>query len=67
MKTLITKYKELIQPANFIKNFDTVKDFEEWVKLGTKEDIDCAIKAFEEDELFECCSIMLKIKNDEKY
>jgi hypothetical protein len=55
------EYEELIQPDNFVTQFKTVEEFSNWCKLGTKEDIQAAIKEFEKYELYEHCLVMYNI------
>lgn len=52
-------YLEIIEPNKIITNFETIEDFEEWLELGTKEDLLATLKAFEEAELYEYCQIIL--------
>jgi hypothetical protein len=57
-------YLELIKPQNLRSK---IKDFEEWLDLGTLEDLKCALKAFETEEMFEdCITIRNKINNYER-
>lgn len=58
------EYEIIIEPDNFIKNFKNKQEFETWVKSGTPQDIDCAIKEFEKYELYEHCQVMLDIRNE---
>lgn len=57
-------YLELIKPQNLRSK---IEDFEEWLDLGTLEDLKCALKAFEIEEMFEdCITIRNKINNYER-
>ena len=59
-----TEYLEIIDPTEFIKNFTQV-EFKEWLKQGTKEDLECTLKQFEDAELYEIC-ILIKNEINEK-
>jgi hypothetical protein len=48
----------IIQPSNFVTYFSSRKEFEEWANMGTKQDIEKTIEAFEKEELYEHCIIL---------
>lgn len=50
-------YEEIIHPKFLIKK---IPDFEEWLKLGTKRDLECTLEAFEKQEMYEECAIIFK-------
>lgn len=56
-------YQEIIAPENFYKNFRSKSEFEHWLKLGSKEDLEAALKRFEEAEMYEQCSIIKNFIN----
>jgi hypothetical protein len=64
MNELEEKYLDLIRPTNFIQTFKNDDDFREWARQGTIEDLNWTIKEFEEDELYEYCSILKQIRDD---
>lgn len=54
-------YKRIIKPSNLVKG---IKNFDEWLNLATcKKDLECCLKAFEDDELYEYC-VLIKEKID---
>jgi len=50
-------YKEIIKPSNLVNGM-TYDEFLDWVEIGTIDEIECAIKAFEKDDLQEHIKIM---------
>lgn len=58
MLKIISAYKYIQDPINLVENFDTKKEFEDWLSLGTKEDLKHTLKAFEQSELYEYCVII---------
>lgn len=50
-------YEEIINPKVLIK---MIPDFEEWLKLGTKRDLECTLEAFEKEEMYEECAIIFR-------
>ena len=56
-------YLELIKPQNLRSK---IKDFEDWLELGTLEDLKCTLKVFETEEMFEEC-VIIKNKVDEYF
>jgi len=66
LEELNQKYTDLIRPTNFIHIFNSDDEFKEWARLGNAEDLDCAIKEFEKDELYKYCNILKQIKNLKK-
>ena len=58
-------YEYISHPRNLLKYFKTREDFIKWLDLGSKEDLECALEAFEKEELYEYCVIIRdKIKYD---
>jgi hypothetical protein len=55
---LTAAYNGMVKPAVFIAQFTDMQDFTEWVKLGSKRDLECTLKAFEGAELYEYCQII---------
>ena len=64
--SMIFAYERLINPNNFIHCFDSIEEFKDWASLGTPEEIDWAIKAFEKTELFIHCQILKQIKESKQ-
>jgi hypothetical protein len=54
-------YQSIINPLNFIKIFKDAAAFRLWCEEGSKEDLRCTLKAFEEAELYEHCAIINKV------
>jgi len=54
-------YLSLIEPTNFIQIFSTEKEFIDWLLLGSREDIECSLKAFEEAEEYRWCSVIQRV------
>ena len=65
MESLVEKYIQIINPKYLIKYFKTQERFEEWLMLGTKQDLLCTLKAFEKEEMYEQC-ILIKQFIDNK-
>jgi len=51
----------MLKPSNFVKNFETKEDFIEWANEGEVEDVQFALKAFEDDEMYEYCQILKEV------
>lgn len=51
-------YEDLTNPMELIKNFNTDLEFVDWLKLGTKEDLEFTLKSFENYELYEHCNLI---------
>jgi hypothetical protein len=51
-------YQEIISPENFIQNFDSKEEFILWLEKGTKKDLEFNLERFEEQEMYEQCSII---------
>ena len=51
-------YLEISNPINLVRHFKTKEDFEKWLDIGAKKDLECALKAFEKEELYEYCEII---------
>lgn len=63
-RCLESRYIELIQPSYFIETFSTEDDFVKWLLLGSREDIEACLKAFEEAEEYTWCSIIQRVLRD---
>ena len=56
MDVLIKAYLNLVEnPKELLSK---ITDFNEWLDLGSKEDLICTLKVFESDELYEECAII---------
>jgi hypothetical protein len=51
-------YQEIISPENFKQNFSSKRDFLVWLNKGSKSNLDFALKKYEEQEMYEHCSII---------
>ena len=51
-------YQEIIDPQNFIKNFNSKAEFENWLWLGSTKDLEGTLSAFEQSEMYEICEII---------
>lgn len=51
-------YLAIINPKRLLQSFETRQSFEDWLDLGTREDLIFTLKAFEEQELYEICLII---------
>lgn len=51
-------YLTIINPKSLIQSFKTRQNFEDWLDLGTREDLIWTLKAFEKEELYEICLII---------
>ena len=60
------QYLDFIRPINFIETFNSDEEFREWAKQGTTEDLDCAIKNFEKDELYKYCNILKQVRDENR-
>ena len=56
-------YIEIIQADEFVKNFETLDDFEEWLTDDDVEILDLqeCLKVFESYELYEHCAVIHKV------
>ena len=54
-------YQSMRNPLNFVKIFKDEAAFRLWCEEGTKEDLECTLKAFEESEAYEWCSIINQV------
>ena len=57
---------DILKPSNFVQCFDGKHDFELYCKKGSYEDLNCMLRYFEEDEMYEYCVIILKIMKSKK-
>jgi hypothetical protein len=51
-------YKEIIEPQNIRNQFKSEEEFISWLETGTTEDLKCALKVFEDAEMYEDCVII---------
>jgi|TARA_R110002124_G_scaffold56202_1_gene158821 hypothetical protein len=51
-------YLDLIQPSSLIELFENTEEFRDWLRMGTREEMGWALKAFERDELYSYCKII---------
>ncbi len=54
--------------SKFASKFKSKEEFRKWCEEGTKKDLECALRAFEESEAYEWCTIInevLKRKDNE--
>jgi hypothetical protein len=58
IQSLQYKYNELIRPDNFIDNFSSLSEFEDWCYTGTIKDLKATLVEFEKYELYEHCIII---------
>ena len=60
-RELESAYLNLIEPTNWIQTFSTENEFIDWLLLGSREDIECSLKAFEEAEEYRWCSVIQRV------
>lgn len=63
LQELEQMYLDLIQPSKLIQQFPTDIEFVEWLQLGTRDELQWCLRAFERDELFSHC-ILIKRQID---
>jgi|TARA_B100000767_G_scaffold228092_1_gene218311 hypothetical protein len=63
LQELEQMYLDLIQPDKLIQHFPTDMEFVEWLGLGTHDELQWCLKAFERAELFSHC-ILIKRQID---
>ena len=61
MDEILDSYMALINPHTLVQTFDSMQEFEDWANIGTKEDVQCALDKFEEQELFEHCAVLKQV------
>ena len=54
-------YQTAINPINLIKHFKNRDEFFLWLIQGSKADLEHTLKAFEEAELYEHCTIIKEV------
>ena len=54
-------YLDFIHPTNFIKTFNTEREFIDWLLLGSREDIESCLQAFEEAEEYRWCAVIQRV------
>lgn len=58
---LLKKYREIINPRNFIHEILKDYSFEEWLDLAEDiESLEGCLKSFEKEEMYEYCVIIKK-------
>ena len=58
LEELEQMYLDLIQPNKLIQHFPTDMEFVEWLNLGTTDELQWCLKAFEKAELFSHCTLI---------
>ena len=58
LRELEELYMDLIQPEKIIQHFSTDIEFVEWLNLGTADELQWCLKAFERAELFSHCQLI---------
>ena len=53
-------YLDLIQPKRLVEYFPSDIEFVEWLQMGTNDELQWCLKAFERDELFSHCILIKK-------
>lgn len=63
IEEMLSKYEEKQpqRPSNLFKAFKSMQEFRQWCEEGTKEDLECTLRAFEYEELYEHCSIINQV------
>lgn len=51
-------YIEIIKPQKIRSHFKLNSEFESWLETGSKQDLICTLKVFEEAEMYEDCVII---------
>jgi len=64
MEKLNDLYLELINPNNIITHFKSYLEFKSWCEAGDIEALESALKAFEFEELYLHCKIILDTINE---
>lgn len=60
-KKITKAYYSLRHPSKFVNYFKSMQEFRQWCEEGTKEDLQCTLRAFEYEELYEHCSIINQV------
>lgn len=60
-------FLDLISPQNFRSNFNTKKDFIEWLRYGSVEDLQCTLKKFVQAEMYEDCALIRDMIKRKKF
>lgn len=58
LRELEELYMDLIQPQKIIQHFPTDMEFVEWLALGTTNELQWCLKAFEKAQLFNHCTLI---------
>jgi len=61
LRELERAYLNLIEPTNSIQTFSTEKESIDWLLLGSREDIECSLQAFEEAEEYSWCTVIQRV------
>jgi len=59
-------YIDLVNPTILIEHFEDDKDFLDWLRMGTIEEMGWALKAFVREELYHHCNLIKKEMKDAK-
>ena len=51
-------YEKIVDPLNFVKNFDTDDDFMNWLRRGTENDLKGTYKTFYDERLYRYCELI---------
>jgi hypothetical protein len=54
-------YFDSKRPESFVTTFKDNAEFRQWCEEGSKEDLRCTLKAFEDAELYEYCVIINEV------
>lgn len=64
--TIQQQYQNIKEPTNFIKHFKSDKEFIEWCREGTIQDLYCTLEAFKQEELYEHCVLISNVIREKK-
>jgi hypothetical protein len=59
-------YEGIKDPKNFVKLFDSDKDFIEWCEMGTVYDLYCTLEFFKAAQLYWHCYLISNVIRDKK-
>lgn len=51
-------YTEIISPEKIRSHFKSNLEFESWLQTGSKQDLICTLKVFQDAEMYEDCVII---------
>ena len=63
---VLIQYEYVTDPVNIAEILGTGDKFVEWLETGTMADLEGTLKVFEENELYEHCTIILQMINKKK-